>query len=142
MEQVKTKLIIVEGTDRSGKGELIKEINKRTAYKHITQDRGPIGWRAYAIIFNRDESFLNDYFKLEKEMAEIENTLIIYLHCETKELINRCIETDHELLDFDFHKNVYDHCLHNSYFENKLIVNSTNKNPKQIVDELLEKGLI
>lgn len=140
--KIKPKIIIIEGVDRTGKTELINEINKQTSYRHIIRDRGPIGYRAYSIIFNRDAELLNGYCDLEKSLAEIDDITIVYLYCETDELIKRCIETNHEMLDFDFHKKVYLHCLGTSHFRNRLIIDSTKKNTKDIVNELIERKII
>jgi len=140
--KIKPRIIIVEGVDRTGKTELINEINKRTSYRHIIRDRGPIGYRAYSIIFDRDDKLLEGYWDLEKKLAEIDDIIIVYLYCETKELIERSIKTDHEILDFDFHKKVYLHCLGTSHFRNRLIIDSTKKNTNDIVNELIEREII
>lgn len=47
-------LIIFEGVDKTGKSTLLKEVLKRTNYKHIVYDRGPVSQIIYSYLFDRD----------------------------------------------------------------------------------------
>jgi len=47
-------LIIFEGVDKTGKSTLLKEVLKRTNYKHIVYDRGPVSQIVYSYLFDRD----------------------------------------------------------------------------------------
>lgn len=137
-----SKMIIVEGTDRSGKTELIKEIKKQTEYAHIVWDRGPIGWLAYGEIHNRDRELMKNYKEIEKQLASFDNVLIIYLSCDTDELIRRSKNTNHEILDYDVHKAIYKIWFNESLFENKISIDSTCLTPKEIASDLIKEGWI
>jgi len=142
--EVNPKIIILCGVDRSGKTTLIQEINKQCNYKHITIDRATIGFRAYCEIFKRPKSLKKKYKKLEKILSKVlgNKILVIYLDCQTKELIRRCRKTNHKIIDFDYHKKIYEKCFNNSLYKNKIKIDSTIKPINEIVLELKNKKLI
>lgn len=123
-EFVKPKIIILEGVDRSGKSTLQHAINKATCYKHIVVDRGPIGFKTYCDLFSRDPQLWDNYDDLEKHLAKMEDVLVIYLDCDTKVLIDRCIQTGHEILDYTLHKHFYKFYFDKSPMK-KIIVDTT-----------------
>jgi adenylate kinase len=57
------KLIFIDGIDRIGKDSVIRAIHKKTKYKHILVNRGPISYLAYHNIFSRPCQ-VGDYINL------------------------------------------------------------------------------
>ncbi|UDY80706.1 P-loop containing nucleoside triphosphate hydrolase [Geobacillus phage GR1] len=135
------KFIILEGVDRSGKDSMQDAIDKATKYKHIITDRGPIGFKAYCEIFNKPEHLYLAYQKMELDLLEVPNVLVIYLTASTETLIDRCIKTNHEILDFDYHKSVYEKFLHSSKLPS-ITVDTTEKHVTEIVQELIAEGIL
>ncbi|AJO60857.1 Deoxyadenosine/deoxycytidine kinase (plasmid) [Bacillus subtilis] len=140
-EFVKPKIIILEGVDRSGKSTLQHAINKATCYKHIVVDRGPIGFKTYCDLFSRDPQLWDNYDDLEKHLAKMEDVLVIYLDCDTKVLIDRCIQTGHEILDYTLHKHFYKFYFDKSPMK-KIIVDTTYKTPEEIANDLVKEGVL
>lgn len=140
-EFVKPKFIILEGVDRTGKSTMQLAINKSTKYKHYVMDRGPIGFKAYCEIFNKDKELFESYDKSEKEFLNIDNVLVIYLDCDTSVLIDRCIKTGHETIDYPFHKKIYEKYYNESKLA-KVKVDTTNTSVYEIAEELVKKGVI
>jgi len=138
----KPRLIILEGTDRVGKNSLQDAIDQQTRYKHLVMDRGPIGFKAYCEIYEKSIDLFNYYVDMEEVLAENPDVLIIYLTCETEELIRRCKNTNHEILDFDLHRKIYDAYYETSLFPEKVKVDTTNKTSDEIVKELIELGVV
>lgn len=136
------KMVIICGVDRSGKGSLMKEIHKQTNYKHILVDRGPMGYRAYALIHERSERLIRNYMQLEIELNKLPNILLIYLDCEVRELEKRCKESNHEVLDFERHKRLYEFCYHTTPIKNKIAIDTTFRKPEHIVRKLIQEGLL
>lgn len=138
----KAKLVILCGVDRAGKDTFLNEIDRQTKYKHMTMDRGPIGFQAYCKIFNKDKNLLEQYKEMEKQLSSLYCVQVIYLDCETEELIRRCKATNHEIIDFDYHKVIYEDCFNKSSFKNKIKVDTTHKHAKEIVAELIKKNIL
>ena len=135
------KFIILEGCDRTGKSSMQDEIDKQTKYKHFVLDRGPIGFKAYCEIFNKDQKLFNSYNKSEEEFLQLSNILVIYLDCSTEILIERCLKTNHEILDFNHHKKIYKKYYDQSKL-NKIKVDTTEKHVSEIVKELINQGVL
>lgn len=135
------KFIILEGVDRVGKDTMQDAIDKATRYKHIITDRGPIGFMAYCVIFNKDDSLFDEYHRMENELTKLKNVLVLYLTAETETLIDRCIKTDHEILDFDRHKKVYESFVRTSKLET-IVVDTTKKDAEEIVQDLIKEGVL
>ncbi|MDG0860366.1 hypothetical protein [Staphylococcus equorum] len=136
------KILIINGVDRVGKDSFIEEVDKQTKYRHITIDRGPDGFQAYCDIFGKEQGLKEMYKFMEKSFAKNPFVLNIYITCSTDELINRCIETDHEILDFDTHKQYMEYYFDNSEFKRKIKVDTTNTHVSDIVSELIEAGVL
>ena len=141
MNNKKPMFIFVEGVDRVGKGSLIEAIHKATNYKHIIFDRGIISNMAYATIYNRSNiNTYKEYLKLERQMKKLEH-LVIYMDCNDEELEKRCIETNHEIIDYKKHKQVFTSIYVTSVL-NIHKVDSSNMTPDEIAQQLLEQNLI
>ncbi|PEN61668.1 hypothetical protein [Bacillus wiedmannii] len=137
----KPKLIILEGVDRSGKDSMQDAIDSITRYKHMVMDRGPIGFKAYCEIFNKDEELFKSYDQMEKEMFILHDVLVIYIDCDTEVLVDRCLKTDHELLDFNYHKFVYEKFFNESRLD-KIKVDTTKRHVREIVQDLVREGIL
>lgn len=137
----KPKFIILEGVDRSGKDSMQDAIDAATRYKHIITDRGPIGFQAYCEIFNKPESLFLAYQKMEHDLLDLPNVLVIYLTAADEELVTRCLMTDHEILDFKHHKSVYEKYLNNSKLPS-ITVDTTTKHVSEIVQEMIKEGVL
>lgn len=137
----KPKMIILEGVDRSGKGSLHEAIDKLTKYKHFVMDRGPIGFKAYCDIFEKGNELFDLYTEMENNLSKIPNVLVIYIDCETEELIRRCKETNHEIIDYSTHKYFYEVNYGESPLE-KVRVNTTKMSAEEIVQKLIDMGLL
>lgn len=82
------KLIFIDGIDRVGKDTIIREIHKKTKYKHVLVNRGPISYIAYHLIFNR-EFDPSEYMDLLTD-----ETISIVLVADTEVLAKRFVETN------------------------------------------------
>lgn len=137
--QKQPKFIILEGTDRCGKTTLQLLLNKRFRYNHIILDRGPVGFQAYHEIFGRNPQ-TESYEDMEKSFKET-NHLMIYLTCDTEEQLRRCYATNESIQDFDYHKSVYEKYFKKSSL-NKVMINTTNMKPNEIIDYLIACNLL
>jgi deoxyadenosine/deoxycytidine kinase len=137
----KPKFIILEGVDRSGKDSMQDAIDQATRYKHIITDRGPLGFQAYCEIFKKPYDLFVSYINMEFSLQKLPDVLVIYLTASTEELVNRCIKTEHEILDFDHHKSVYEKYINSSKLPS-ITVDTTNKHVNEIVQELIEQGVL
>ncbi|MED4262021.1 hypothetical protein [Priestia aryabhattai] len=135
------KIIILEGVDRSGKDSMQDAIDSATKYKHMVMDRGPIGFKAYCDIYDKGYKLYKAYDDIEKEMATLSNVLVIYIDCSTEVLVDRCIRTNHEVLDFEFHKRVYESCFDASPLR-KIKVDTTERHVTEIVQDLIAEGIL
>lgn len=63
MSAIVSKIVFVDGIDRTGKDSVIRAIHKKTKYKHVLVNRGPISYLAYHKIFDRD-CVVSDYLNL------------------------------------------------------------------------------
>ena len=136
------KIIIISGVDRVGKDSFINELNKQAKYKYITVDRGPESFQAYCDIHEKGEFFKSGYKDLENSISSNDGILAIYIDCSTDELIERCRRTNHEILDFDYHKEVMEFYFDNAEYKNKIKIDTTKFDVKEIVQKLIEEGLL
>lgn len=136
------KVIILEGCDRSGKDSMQIAIDKYTKYKHMCIDRGPVGFCAYKEIFNKsdEQASYEELINIEQGLKNIPH-LMIYIHCDEKEIERRCDETNHEHYNVRYHQHVYEDWFNASCL-NKVRVDSTNKHVDEIVQELITMGLL
>lgn len=142
IEKSLPKVVVVAGVDRVGKNSLLEEIDRQTRYKHMTMDRGPESFQAYCDIFNKGDDLKEIYKDMETQLSDSGLVLAIYIDCSTEELIRRCIETDHEILDFDYHKSVMEYYFDEAPYENKVKIDTTEKHVSEIVKELIDEGVL
>lgn len=102
----KSKTIIFEGLDKSGKSTLVEQICDKTNNKHWVTDRGPLSWMVYDEFFGRNvvdkASFLN-FIK-----ANPDDILIVYCYASDKVLTERYEKHNHELIDTKAHKQLFE----------------------------------
>lgn len=142
LKGAKPKIVIVNGVDRVGKDTFINEIDRQTKYKHITIDRGPDGFQAYCEIFDKGVDAKNYYKRMEQNLALDPDVINIYIDCETQELVKRCIETNHEILDFDYHKKIMKAYFDLSPIRQKIVVDTTHEHASEIVKRLIDMEII
>lgn len=136
-----SKLIFIEGVDRTGKGSLMQAIHKATNYKHVIFDRGVISNIAYSMIHGRiTQEQLKQYENLENQLADV-NHLMILLECSTEELQRRADATQHEPINFSLHKSVFRTLVAGTPL-NTVTLDSTNSSPEELVKQLAELNLI
>lgn len=137
----KPKFINLEGVDRSGKDSMQDAIDKATRYRHLIMDRGPIGFLTYCELFGKPSELYVAYAEQERTLSQLKDVLVIYLTASTETLIDRCINTGHEILDFDRHKEAYETHLHTSPFES-ITVDTTERHVDEIVQDLIREGIL
>lgn len=135
------KIIILEGVDRVGKSTLKDTIHKLTNFKHFLIDRGPISYMAYCEIFNRPIDLYLKYSDMEKRLAKMPNVLVFYLTANNETLIDRCIADNHEIIDFDFHKQVFERIIKTSPLKS-ITIDTSNNSPESIVTDLIKEGVL
>lgn len=140
-KSTRPKFIILEGVDRSGKDSMQDAIDKHTRYKHFVMDRGPIGFKAYCELFNKGGSLFRAYCEAEEQWSLLDDVLVIYLTADTETLLDRCARTNHEILDFDHHKKVYEHYLNTSPLKH-IVADTTYRHVDEIVQDLVKEGVL
>jgi len=135
---MKPILLIIDGMDRTGKTSVIKEINKQTNYAPLIIDRGPIGYKAYSELFNKDNK-PEDYDMLETSLLHV-NHLCVYLFADENIIYNRCIDTNEPLIYKGIRENLR---LYKKYYDksilNKIILDSGKYTTKEIVKIILNE---
>lgn len=144
MSRVPAKLVILEGVDRSGKDSLWDAIDRITKYKHYVHDRGPVGFLVYDEFYDKSPDRHIDDLENLKDWAKLKNVVIIYLECNTKELMRRVEETEHEPVPFDEHKALYDKYLIEAMNLGIQVeqVRTDEFLPSAIVERLIERGVL
>lgn len=83
--------ISIDGVDRSGKSTLALELQKRTNYKYLLADRGPIGFYILDVLRNRD------YDRYKAFFSQVNNFAFgIYLEIPYEVCKERFIKTNEE----------------------------------------------
>jgi len=130
------RLIFVEGVDRVGKTTLIEAIHKATDYKHIIVDRGVISNMVYSISKKRySKRNMEKYNEIDSSLGRM-NALVIYVTCDTDIIQKRIELTNHEYVDVDFEKELFEDFV--STTEMCMVKVDTGKNT---TDEIVEKLL-
>ena len=134
------KFIVVSGPDRAGKGTLIQEIHKQTKFAHSVMDRGPVCYSVFVEYYNRDFKLIDEAMEIDKGMSNVKDATLIYVTANTDDLIQRCIDTNHEVLDYDYQKGLYDKYFAKSNFKNKLSINTSTENIEDAISKWIEEG--
>lgn len=119
----------------------MQAIHKETQYKHVIFDRGIISNIVYATVNGRlTTDLMRHYQNLEKQISQ-SNHVVIYLTCSTEVLKERMENTNHEYVDFDLHKKLFEEVCSSSPLNIK-VVDTSNKTPEQIAKLLKEAEII
>jgi len=121
----KSKLIIFEGVDKSGKSTTLTEINKATNYAHWLTDRGPISYLAYDEYFGRN--IVNKTSMIEFIKRNADDILIIYFYASDKVLKQRYKKHNHEDVDIQGHKKIFEKYINDLSKTNKVCSIDTSK---------------
>lgn len=137
-----TKIVILEGCDRSGKDSMQIAIDEITKYKHMCMDRGPVGFAAYKEIFKKSDErvSLEELKRIEDGLRQTPH-LMIYIDCDPDEIRRRCDATNHEHYPVEGHQAVYEEWFERSTLH-KVKVDSSKKHVKEIVKDLVNFGLL
>ena len=133
-------LVIFEGVDKSGKTTLLKEFLKRSNYKHIVYDRGPISQSVFADLFGRQAD--KDLNVVIYNLRKLKNLIVL---CEAdcdiiKQRLNEANESlPKELQDIERTKLYFELYTKMSGF-NYLIVDTTNRTIDDCLD-LIERKI-
>ena len=130
--------IIFEGFDKTGKTTLIKELLKRTKYKHIVWDRGPVSQYVFDLIFDREPD--DQLWQTAKILSSMKN-LVVLCEADSDIIKQRLIEANEdlpkELEDIDTVKAVF-RLYTNVLGFNKLILDTTNKSIDECVEVIVK----
>lgn len=138
---MQAKIIFIEGVDRVGKGSLMQAIHKATNYKHIIFDRGVISNMVYSIVHNRlTPELYVEYSNIEEEIAKT-NHVVLHLTCSTDVLKERMLQTGHEYVDFDSHKQLFESFCETSPL-NVVTLDTTTQPPEVLASILKGAGII
>jgi len=132
-------LIIFEGVDKTGKSTLLKEVLKRTNYKHIVYDRGPVSQIVYSYLFDRDLD--SSIYYVTSTLRNLKNLIVLCVaDCDIIE--QRLKDVNEELPDqLKDIKTVQKMFEAESYILgfNVLRVDTTNASVDECIDMILNK---
>ena len=89
--------VIFEGPDLSGKTTIKREFDKRSGYRCITYDRGPITNLVYNKLWSRNRDQDRELWTEIERMGD--NVIWVYVEVPTQELIRRLKDRGDELHD-------------------------------------------
>lgn len=94
--------IIFEGLDKVGKTTLEWALLKRTNFKHIVIDRGPIGYLVFDKIFKREETNSEqDFIQKAKDIMKTKDFLIVY--CEASyDIVLKRLKEHNEICPYNY----------------------------------------
>ena len=94
--------IIFEGLDKVGKTTLEWALHKRTNFKHIVIDRGPIGYLVFDKIFKREEANREqDFIQKAKDIMKTKDFLIVY--CEASyDIVLKRLKEHNEICPYNY----------------------------------------
>lgn len=130
-------LIFFEGVDKTGKTTLVKEVLKKTNYKHVVYDRGVISQIVYDFVFDRDPDPA-----IKEALTYLKKANAIIFLCEAEnELIEKRLNDENETLP----KELSDISKIKKYFKAAVIfsgikykVIKTDKPLDETVEEILD----
>lgn len=134
----KLPILIFEGMDKTGKTTLMKELGKKTGFRYVVVDRGPIGFTTYNMLFDRNLEDVKAYNQMELDLLRVPH-LVIYCRPHLFTILNRLKEHKEELpkgTDIDDHIKMYDWRYGKSKL-NKVSIN-TDKSIDECIDEIIK----
>jgi len=136
--KIRPFILILDGMDRSGKTSVIDMINKQTGYTPVIIDRGPIGYKAYGELYNK-ENRPEDYDIMEEQLKGVDH-LCVYLYADEEVIEQRCRDTSEKEMPFGVKKNKE---LYDKYFEestlHKISFDSGRYSTEEIVKMIFDK---
>ena len=73
--------IVIEGDDRTGKDTLISGICKATQWGHVIIPRGPAGYAAYDMIYDRYKGDTERFTSFLRSADALNNTDCLFVYC-------------------------------------------------------------
>lgn len=134
------KFVAVSGPDRAGKDTLIEEIHRQTEFAHCIMNRNPVCYSVFVEYYNRDKKLISEAMQIDESLSKAPGATLIYVTANTDDLIQRCIDTNHEVLDYDYQKGLYDKYFAKSNFKNKLSINTSTENIEDVISKWIEEG--
>jgi len=134
----KQKIIIFEGTDKTGKTTIKKVLEEKSNWKYIVLDRFCGSSIVYDKIYNRpDREYM--LLRLESDLREIADVYLIYFYCNIKDQIERCKkekEKNSIIKNIRKAKNLYEDYLDKTYL-NHIKINTSNKSIEECCEEII-----
>lgn len=142
-------IIIFEGMDRVGKTTLMNKITQLTDYKFPMMDRGPAGFKAYDMIFDRQTEERDLSYYKDAEALNQMDVLYVYLYASDEEIFKRLIEEGKPLkyenplemlMDINETKGFYKCCVDTLYNPGKVLeLNTTSRPVEELVMAVLNE---
>lgn len=134
--------VIFEGLDKVGKTTLEWEFLKATNFKHMVIDRGPIGYKLFDKLFERDTKLGNqDFIHQARKIYKNKDFMIVYCTCDVDTALER-IKAHNEECPYDYAKaqKMYKDDVRRYYRPDKLVVvDTTNTSIEDCVKLIVEK---
>lgn len=134
--------VIFEGLDKVGKTTLEWEFLKATNFKHMVIDRGPIGYKIFDKLFERDTKLGNqDFIHQARKVCKSKDFMIVYCTCDVDVALER-IKTYNEECPYNYVKaqKMYKDDVRRYYRHDKLVVvDTTNTSIEDCVKLIVEK---
>lgn len=134
------RFVAVSGPDRAGKDTIIEEIHKQTKFEHSVMNRCPVCYSVFVEYYNRDYNKIDEAMKIDECLANTYGATLILVTANTDDLEQRCKNTNHEILDFDYQKELYNKYFNKSKFKNKLVINTSEEDYKQKISQWINEG--
>lgn len=134
------RFVAVSGPDRAGKDTLIQEIHKQTKFAHCIMNRNPVCYSVFVEYYNRDEKLIDEAMDIDLSLSKAPGATLILVTANTADLEKRCKNTNHEILDFDYQKELYNKYFNKSKFKNKLVINTSEEDYKQKISQWINEG--
>lgn len=134
--------VIFEGLDKVGKTTLEWEFLKATNFKHMVIDRGPIGYKLFDKLFERDTKLGNqDFIHQARKTCKNKDFMIVYCTCDAATALGR-IKAHNEECPYDYAKaqKMYKDDVRRYYRpDNLVVVDTTNASIEDCVKLIVEK---
>lgn len=133
--------IIFEGLDKSGKGTLEYALLKRTSYKHIVIDRGPVGYLVFDDVFNRGtKCSKQNFIHQARKIMKTKDFLVVYCKAPI-DVVSQRLESHGERFEYDYCKaqKIYDGYIKRFYNDEYVLTLDTTQSVDDCIDKIIEK---
>ena len=96
---MKTRMVIFEGIDGSGKDTLIAAFHRATNWRHFVMNRGPASYVVYGRLYGRVLEY-GAYYSFDSWLADL-GCVMVYLEASKPEIIRRNIKKADGDIRFD-----------------------------------------